>query len=54
MVIATEFPRHRDFPPGNPWGHGVSFDLEYQIHVPRDARLVVSGVMTSARSMWTI
>jgi hypothetical protein len=43
VVIATEFPRHRDFPPGNPWGHGVNFDLEYQIHVPRDARLVVSG-----------
>jgi hypothetical protein len=43
VVIATDFPRHRDFPPGNPWGHGVNFDLEYQIRVPRDARLVVSG-----------
>src|SRR5580658_5763013 len=41
VVIATEFPRHRDFPPGNPWGRGVDFDLEYQIHVPRNAKLVI-------------
>jgi hypothetical protein len=43
VVIATDFPRHRDFPPGNPFGHGVNFSLEYQIHVPRDARLVITG-----------
>ena len=42
VVIATEFPRHRDFPPGNPWGPGTNFELEYQIHVPRDAKLVIS------------
>jgi len=41
VVIATEFPRHRDFPPGHPWGRGVGFDLEYQIHVPRNAKLVI-------------
>ncbi len=41
VVVATEFPRHRDWPPGNPWGRGVDFDLEYQIHVPRNAKLVI-------------
>lgn len=41
VVISTEFPRHRDWPPGNPFGRGVDFDLEYQIHVPRNARLVI-------------
>lgn len=42
VVIATEFPRHRDWPPGNPFGHGVDFDMEYLIHVPRTAKLVIS------------
>ncbi len=41
VVIATEFPRHRDWPPGNPWGREVGFGLEYQIHVPRNAKLVI-------------
>ncbi len=43
ILIDTSFPRHRGFPPGNPWGPGVKFDLEYRIHVPRDAKLVVAG-----------
>lgn len=43
VVIATMFPRHREFPPGNPFGHGVNFDLEYRIRVPRNARLIVAG-----------
>ena len=41
VVIATAFPRHRDWPPGNPWGRGVGFDLEYRIHVPRNVKLVI-------------
>lgn len=42
LVVATDFPRHRAWPPGNPWGSGADFDLDYVIHVPRNTRLIVS------------
>lgn len=41
LVITTDFPRHRFFPPPTSLGAAVDFDLEYDIKVPRDARLVV-------------
>ena len=40
LVITTYFPRHRGFPPASPLATRT-FDLEYHIKVPRDARLVV-------------
>jgi len=41
LVITTDFPRHRGFPPSSPWGGATNFALEYHIRVPRGARLVV-------------
>jgi hypothetical protein len=41
LVITTDFPRHREFPPPSPFGRATNFNLEYHIKVPRDARLVV-------------
>jgi hypothetical protein len=42
LVITTDFPRHRRFPPSFPFLVGAtSFDLEYHIRVPHDVRLVV-------------
>ena len=41
LVIITEFPRHHLFPPPSPWGSAVDFDLEYNIKVPRSARVTV-------------
>lgn len=41
LVITTDFPRHRGFPPSSPLGGATNFALEYHIKVPRDARLVV-------------
>jgi hypothetical protein len=42
-TIATDFPRHRVYPPPAPWGRGTHFGLEYRIRVPRDTRLIVAG-----------
>ena len=42
LVITTDFPRHRLFPPPTKWGSAVDFDLEYEIKVPRNARLTVN------------
>jgi len=41
IVITTAFPRYRTMPPPLFWRGGGDFDLEYHIHVPRNARLVV-------------
>jgi len=41
LVITTDFPRHRLFPPSSPLGSAVDFDLQYDIKVPRNARLTV-------------
>jgi hypothetical protein len=41
LVITTDFPRHRRFPPPNPVGGATNFDLEYRIQLPSSARLVV-------------
>ena len=41
LVITTDFPRHRGFPPSLPLGGATNFDLDYRIKVPRDARLIV-------------
>ena len=41
LVITTDFPRHRGFPPSSPLAGSRSFNLDYHIKVPRDARLVV-------------
>ena len=41
LVITTDFPRHRTFPPPSPLGSAASFRLEYDIKVPRNARLMV-------------
>jgi hypothetical protein len=42
-TIATDFPRHRVYPPPAPWGHATHFELEYRIRVPRDTRLIVAN-----------
>jgi hypothetical protein len=42
VVVTTEYPRYKIFPPPVPWHSGrADFDLEYRISAPRDARLVV-------------
>ena len=41
LVITTGFPRHRLFPPPSPFGAAVDFNLEYDIKVPRSARLLI-------------
>lgn len=41
LVITTDYPRHRAFPPSWPWGGAEKFDLEYHISVPRNARLAI-------------
>ncbi|HXP86083.1 MAG TPA: hypothetical protein VN841_15265 [Bryobacteraceae bacterium] len=41
LVITTDFPRHRGFPPPSPLGSATNFDLQYRIRVPRDTRLIV-------------
>jgi hypothetical protein len=41
LVITTDFPRHRGFPPSLPFGSATNFDLDYRIKVPRDVRLIV-------------
>jgi hypothetical protein len=43
VSIATDFPRHKAWPPSAPFSHGTNFDLEYRIHAPRDTRLVVAN-----------
>ncbi len=43
VVIAEDFPRHRPFPPSNPWGAGTNFDLDTRIRAPRDTKLVIAG-----------
>ncbi len=43
LVVATNFPRHRAWPPGNPWGDGANFDLDYLIRIPRNTRLIIAG-----------
>jgi hypothetical protein len=41
LVVTTDFPRHRGFPPSSPLGAATSFDLDYRLKVPREARLIV-------------
>jgi hypothetical protein len=41
LVMTTDFPRHRGFPPSLPFAGATHFDLDYHIKVPRDARLIV-------------
>lgn len=41
LVVSTEFPKHRLFPPPSPLGSAVDFDLQYDIKVPRTARVLV-------------
>jgi len=41
LVVTTEFPKHHLFPPPSPWGSAVDFDLQYDIKVPRGARVLV-------------
>ena len=43
VVVTTEFPRYRIFPPPLPWSSGhAEFDLEYRISAPREARLDIN------------
>jgi hypothetical protein len=41
VVITTEYPGYRVFPPPWPWHNNVNFDIEYRISAPRNARLVI-------------
>jgi hypothetical protein len=41
LVITTDFPKHDGAPPFSPFGGATKFDLDYNIKVPRDAKLVV-------------
>ncbi len=41
LVITTAFPRHLHLPPPLPWSDATNLDLEYRIHVPRDAKIVI-------------
>lgn len=41
LVVTSAFPSHHLLPPPSPWGSAVDFDLQYDIKVPRSARLVV-------------
>jgi hypothetical protein len=41
LIITTDFPRHRGFPPPSPVSAARKFDLNYRIKVPRDTRLIV-------------
>jgi len=41
VVVTTDYPRHRVFPPSSPLGPAARFDLRYHITVPRNARLVI-------------
>jgi hypothetical protein len=41
LVIATEFPKSRIWPPSHPLGGATDFDLDYHIRVPRDTKLAV-------------
>jgi hypothetical protein len=43
LVVTTNFPRHRGFPPTSPLGDATRFDLKYEIKVPRNARLIVDN-----------
>lgn len=42
LVITTAFPSHRAFPYVSPLDHVTSFYLNYQIKVPRSARIVIN------------
>lgn len=41
VVITTDLPRRRRFPPPSPLKGAIGIDLDYHIRVPRDARLIV-------------
>lgn len=41
LVVTTDYPRHRAFPPPSPVGEAGHFDLEYHIRVPRTARVSI-------------
>jgi hypothetical protein len=41
LIITTDFPRHRGFPPPSPVGAARNFNLNYRIKVPPDTRLIV-------------
>jgi hypothetical protein len=40
LVVTTDFPRYRVFPPPYPIGGKMKFDLEYRIKAPAAARIV--------------
>lgn len=42
LVVRTEFPRYDSFPPPLPFRGGAHFYLEYRIHAPRNAAVVVN------------
>ena len=41
IVVTTKYPRHRGLPPGSPVGGAANFNLQYDIKVPRTARLII-------------
>ena len=41
LVVTTDFPRYDVFPPPLPFRGGRHFELEYHIHVPRSASVIV-------------
>jgi hypothetical protein len=41
IIITTNFPRRRSFPPPSPFRGSAGVALGYQIKVPRDARLII-------------
>lgn len=41
VVVTTTLPHRRKFPPHAPWSEVTKLDLDYQIKVPRNARLIV-------------
>ena len=40
LVITTDYPRYRAFLPPHPIGGKMSFDLEYRIKAPANARII--------------
>jgi hypothetical protein len=41
LIVTTDFPRYRSFPPPVPFAAKNNFDLEYRIKAPANTRLVV-------------
>jgi hypothetical protein len=42
VVVTTDFPRYRDFPPPFRPAGEINFDLEYHIKVPSNARIIAN------------